>query len=47
MTLRAYLLTQWIEISLPIQGTWVQSLVRGDSTCKQATKPAHHNHSEL
>ena len=31
---------QWIRIHLSIQGTWVQSLVREDSTCLGATK--HH-----
>ena len=33
-------MVQWIRIRLPIQGTWVRSLVREDSTCHRATKPA-------
>ena len=33
------LVIQWLRIHLPKQGTWVQSLVREDSTCCGATKP--------
>ena len=33
------LVVQWIRICLPMQGTWVQFLVREDSTCCGATKP--------
>ena len=33
------LVAQWIRIHLPMQGTWVQSLVQEDSTCHKATKP--------
>ena len=32
------LLVQWIIIHLPVQGTWVQSLVWETSTCHRATK---------
>ena len=35
---------QWMRICLPVQGTWVQSLVQEDSTCPRATKPVHHNY---
>ena len=33
------LLVQWIRIRLPMQRTQVHSLVREDSTCREATKP--------
>ena len=36
------LIVQWIRIRLPMQGTWVQSLVQEDSTCFGAIKPVHH-----
>ena len=32
-------LAEWIRISLPVQGTQVQSLVQEDPTCRAATKP--------
>ena len=32
----------WVH--LPMQETWVQSLVLGDSTCCKATKPTCHSH---
>ena len=35
------LTVQWLRICLPIQGTWVWSLVLEDSTCHRAAKPAH------
>jgi len=35
---------QWIRICLLMQGTWVQSLVQEDSTCRGATKPVCHNY---
>ena len=38
------LLVQWIRIRLPMQRTQVHSLVREDSTCREATKPTHHNY---
>ena len=38
---RISLVAQLIRIHLPTQGTWVQSLVREDSTCRRATKPMH------
>ena len=31
------LVAQWIRICLPMQGTWVQSLVQGDPTCSCTT----------
>ena len=44
---RTSLVVQWLRICLPVQGTWVQSLVQEDSTCPQSTcmslrlKPVH------
>ena len=38
-------MAQWLRICLPMQGTWVQSLVQEDSTCLRATKPTRHNGS--
>ena len=34
------LVVQWISV----QGTWVQSLVREDLTCRGATEPVSHNY---
>ena len=45
-TIRCYrtsLVVQWWGIRLPMQGTWVWSLVREDPTCCRATKPVHHS----
>ena len=36
------LVAQWIRLHLPMQGTWVRSLVWEDSMCCGATKPMHH-----
>ena len=41
---RPSLLDQWLRICLPMQGTWVRSLVWVDSMCYGATKPMHHNY---
>ena len=38
------LVAQWLRIHLPMQRTWVQALVREDTTCHRATKPVHHNY---
>ena len=38
------LVVQWLRIHLPVQGTWVPSLVWEDPTCCEATKPVHHNY---
>ena len=38
------LVAQWLRICLPMQGTWVRSLVREDPTCHGATKPMRHNY---
>ena len=38
------LVAQWLRIHLPMEGTWVQALVREDPTCRGATKPVHHNY---
>ena len=35
---------QWLRIHLPVQGTWVQSLAREDSTCRGAAKPMCHSY---
>ena len=37
------LVVQWLRICLPMQGTWVQSLVREDPTCRGATRSVCHN----
>ena len=37
------LVVQWLRIRLPMQRTWVQSLVWEDPTCHGATKPVRHN----
>ena len=42
-TFKTSLVVQWIRIHLPLQGTWVQSLVREDSACHRRLKPTHHN----
>ena len=39
-----FLLVQWFRICLPMQGTWVRSLVQEDSTYPGATKPVPHNY---
>ena len=41
---RDFLVVQWLRIHLPMQGTWVQSLVWEDPTCPRATKPLCHNY---
>ena len=38
------LVAQWLRICLPMQGTWVWSLVPEDPTCHGATKPLCHNY---
>ena len=41
------LVVQGWGVPLPVQGPWVQSLVREDFTCSRAactTKPTHHNY---
>ena len=38
------LVVQWLIILLPMQGTWVPSLVWEDSTCLRAAKPMGHNY---
>ena len=35
---------QWIRICLPMQGTWVQSLVKEDPICCRAAEPVDQNH---
>ena len=41
---RTSLVAQWLRICLPMQGTWVRSMVWGDSTCHGATKPVYQNY---
>ena len=38
------LVTQWLRIHLPTQGTQVRSLVREDPTRRGAAKPVHHSY---
>ena len=38
------LVLQWLRVCLPMQGTWVRSLVQQDSTCCGAAKPVCHNY---
>ena len=38
-----FLVAQWLRIYLPMQGTWVRSLVREDPTCRGATKRGCHS----
>ena len=38
------LVAQWLGVHLPMQGTWVQALVREEPTCCGATKPVRHNY---
>ena len=40
----ASLVAQCLRICLPMQGRWVQALVREDPTCHGATKPVRHNY---
>ena len=42
-----FLGVQWIRVRLPMQGTWVWSLVLEDPTCHRTTKPVHHNYWAL
>ena len=35
---------QWLRICLPMQGTWVQALVREDPTCRGATRSLCHSY---
>ena len=43
-TLGISLMPQWWRICLPMQETWILSLVQEDPTCRRATKPPHHNY---
>ena len=40
---RTSLVVWWIRIRLPMQGTWVWSLVQEDPTCWGAAEPVHRN----
>ena len=42
-THRTPLVVQWLRIHLPMQGTWIWSLIQKYSTCCRAAKPMHHN----
>ena len=39
-----FMVIQCIGIYLPMQGTWVQSVVPVDPMCLRATKPMSHNY---
>ena len=41
---QTFLVVQWLRIRLPMQGTWVWSVVPEDPTCPGATKPVRHNY---
>ena len=41
--MRVSLVAQWQRMCLPMQETQVQSLIREDPTCHEATKPVDHN----
>ena len=41
---RASLVVQWLRIRLPVQGTWVRSLVWEGPACRGAPKPVCHNY---
>ena len=41
---RTSLVVQWLRIHLPMQGTWVESLVPEDFTSLRATNPMYHNY---
>ena len=40
----ASLVTQWLRVCLPMQGTWVRALVWEDPTCRGATRPMCHKY---
>ena len=40
-------LAQWLRTRLLMQGTWVQFLVREDSTCLGTAKTVSHNYGSL
>ena len=42
--IRTSLVAQWLGIRLPMQGTWVQALVREDPACRGEIKPVLHNY---
>ena len=40
----ASLVIPWLRIHLPVQGTWIRSLVQEGSTCHRVTKPVGRNY---
>ena len=40
---RTFPVVQWLRICLPMQGTWVRSLIWEDPICWRATKPVSQN----
>ena len=46
-TQRTSLVVQWLKIHLPVQRSWVWSLVQEDATCHGAPKPLYHNRWSL
>lgn len=41
---RTFLMVQWLRLYLPMQGTWIGSLVQEDPTYHRATKPTCHKY---
>ena len=44
LTHDTWLVAQWLRIHLPVQETWVWSLIQEDLTCHRAIKLVHHNY---
>ena len=44
---RASLVAKWCRIHLPMQETWIRSLVLEDPTCLGETKPSHHTNKPV
>ena len=40
----ASVVAQWLRIHLAMKGTWVQSLVWEDPTCREASRPVCHDY---
>ena len=41
------MMVQWLTICLPMQGTWVQSLVQEDAPCSGAVMPVCRTYCSL
>ena len=44
MGFKKYILANGSGIHLPVQETWVRSLVQEDTTCRGAPTPVHHSY---